>query len=505
VSVFQSGPMPVRSTPLAPLALLCVGLSAQVPAAAQVTGLRTESLPTSVMLGAERVRLPEGEHMGLVGATLLFEAGQTWGLGPAVYGAASGRRGGFFVGGIEVQRRWDLGDGLALATGLFAGGGGGAAAPVGSGLMLRPAITLLQDVGRELQAGLSWSSVRFPDGHIASQQLGLVLAWRGDFRHYAGAAQGTSVASGTSTGLGFDRMLATLGRYRLSDGSGRSIGLVGARAERRTLTEGLTWGVEAAAAASGNAAGYMELLGTTAWSLAPLPEMLPSWRIGLRGSLGLGGGGAVPTGGGMMLKGAATMEFSPRRGWTVGAEAGRILGTNGPLRGTQAQVWFGIDLEPALDGRIDGSGKVVHTEWSAVLQHHARSARKDGSRKPLETIGLKLNRYVGENIYLSGQAHSAFGGGAGAYSIGLVGVGIANRPSARTRLGAELLVGAAGGGGVETSGGAILQGLLWAGGKVSPVSEWRIGGGLVRSRGGNGLDSPVIEVSWSRAFDLGGP
>lgn len=498
--------MPTTASSLRPRAIACVLALAAPLAAAQDQGLRTEIVPTSVMLGAERVRLPEGEHMGLVGATLLFEAGRDWGIGPAVYGAASGRRGGFFVGGVEVQKRWDLGGGRALAAGLFAGGGGGGAAPVGSGLMLRPALTLLQDVGREWQIGLSWSSVRFPDGgDIASQQLGLMFAWRGDFRHYSGGGAGAPVASNSTTGLGFDRMVVTAGRYRLTEGSGRSIGLIGARAERRTRTEGLVWGIEAAAASSGDAAGYMELLGTTSWTVAPLESALPSWRVGVRGSAGLGGGGAMPTGGGMLLRGALTTEISPRRGWTVGAELGRVHGTNGTLRANQAQVWLGIDLEPGLDGGLDSTGRVVHTEWSATLQHHARSMRKSGERKPLDTIGLKLNRYVGENVYLSGQAHSAFGGGAGAYSIGLIGVGVANRPTSRTRLGAELLVGAAGGADVRTNGGAIVQGILWAGGKISPVSEWRIGGGLVRSRGGNGLDSPVIELSWSRAFDLGGP
>ena len=482
----------------AALALAAAGFG---PAHGQ--SLHTESLPTSVMLGVERVRMPEGERMGLVGASLLFEVGEDWGLGPAVYSAASGRRGGFFVGGIEVQRRWALGDGLSVATGVFAGGGGGAAAPVGSGLMLRPAITLLMDVGRELQAGLSLSSVRFPDGHITSNQIGLMFAWRGEFRHYAGAAQGDPVGSGHPSGLGFDRMLATLGRYSLSDGSGRRFGLTGARAERRTHTDGLTWGIEASAAATGDAAGYMEVLGTAGWSIAPLPGTLPSWRLGLRAAAGLGGGGAVATGGGVLGKVGATMEWRPTQGWTLGAEVGGVRGANGPLRARHAQVWLGIDLEPGLDGQGSG-GTVVRTEWSAALQHHARSVRKDGSVRSLDTIGLKLNRYLGENLYLSGQAHSAFGGGAGAYSIGLVGAGWANSSRSSTRFGAELLVGAAGGGGVETSGGAIVQGLLWTGGRISPVSEWRIGAGLVRARVG-GLDSPVIELSWSRAFSVAGP
>lgn len=470
------------------------------PATAQ---LRSESLPTSAMLGAERIRLPDRESMGLIGGSLLFDAGDGWGIGPAAYGAASGRRGGFFVGGVEVQKRWALGRELTLATGIFAGGGGGAGAPVGNGLMLRPALTLLKDIGREFQAGLSWSSVRFPDGDIASSQFGLVLAWRGDFRHYSGGTPGDRIGSTRSTGLGFDRMVATYGRYALSDGSKRRLNLLGARAESGTGIDGVTWGLEAAAAASGDAAGYMEVLGTAAWSIAPAAEALPSWRLGLRGGLGLGGGGAVPTGGGMLAKLTATTEWRPGRGWTIGAEVGRVRGTNGPLRAAHAQVWVGIDLEPGLEGSTIDDAALVQTEWVAALQHHARSIRKDGRREALDTIGLKLNRYVGRHLYLTGQAHSAFGGGAGAYSIGLLGLGWASDATVRRRFGAELLVGAAGGGGVETGGGAIVQGIVWAGGRISPSAEWRLGAGLVRSRG-PGVDSPVIEISWSKSFGAAG-
>jgi hypothetical protein len=167
------------------------------------------------------------------------------------------------------------------------------------------------------------------------------------------------------------------------------------------------------------------------------------------------------------------------------------------------QAWLAIDLEPGLDGRSAPTGALVRTEWVGALQHHARSERKDGTRRALDTIGLKLNRYVGEHVYLTGQAHSAFAGGAGAYSIGLVGAGAATSARAPWRVGAEVLIGAAGGGGVSTAGGAIAQGVVWAGRSTAPHSEWRIGAGAVRSLRG-GLASPVLEIAWSRAFGLAG-
>ncbi len=485
-----------------PALIVSIVLLSSGAARAQATAV-AESLPTSGVLGYEQIHLPRGERLGLVGGSLLFDIGNDWGLGPAVYGAVRGQRGGFFVGGVELQRRWALAHSLSLATGLYLGGGGGAAAPVGGGLMVRPAVTLLKDLGPALQVGLSWSSVRFPSGRISSNQIGLTLAWRNEFIHLKGAEGSPAPSLNQPTGLGFERMEATVSRYRLSGIDTRQIGLVGARAARRTSVDGLTWGLEAAAAAQGGSAGYMEFLGTAALSIAPLPRLAPSWRVGVRASAGPAGGGAVPTGGGLIGKGLATTEVGIAQGWTLGAEYGAIRGVSGGLRAREARVWLGIDLEPRAEGRNDAPGRVLRTEWVGALQHHARIARRDSALEPLETIGLKLNRYILPNVYLSGQAHSAFAGGAGAYSVGLVGVGVASSADSPWRLGAEALIGAAGGGGVVTSGGGLAQGLLWASLNTPTAGEWRAGVGTTRVLRG-GSTSPLVELSWSRAFGAAG-
>ena len=475
-----------------------------LPCTARAGDVRVESLPTSVMLGFESVRVLQGERMGLASTSLLFDIDGSWRIGPAVYAAATGRRGGLFVGGVELQRRWDLGRGFSLATGLYAGGGGGAAAPVGSGLMLRPAVALLKDLGPGFQLGLTWSSVKFPSGRIGSNQIGLTLGWHQEFLHLVGSGPVPNASALPATGLGFDRMEATVSTYRLDDGSGRRIGLVGARADRRTRIDGLRWGVEAAAAAQGNAAGYMEILGTTGFTVAPFDSTAPMWRVGARLGAGVGGGGAVPTGGGLMGKASATMTWGPVGGWTLGAEYG-LVRSRGGFRGRQAQLWLGIELEPESGptGRSASAGSVVRTEWVGAWQHHARIERSDGTRGSLDTIGLKLNRYLGSHLYLTGQAHSAFAGGAGAYSVGLFGVGASAKPVASLQVGAEALIGAAGGGGVKTAGGAIAQSLLWAAWQSGSVGEIRLGLGAARPLR-NGHAEPVVELSWSRAFGMAG-
>ena len=75
------------------------------------------------------MKFPGDEHVGLVGTTYLVDVGQDTGLslGPAVYGAITGKRGGFFTFGGEAAWRTKLVGPLATELGLYVGGGGGAA------------------------------------------------------------------------------------------------------------------------------------------------------------------------------------------------------------------------------------------------------------------------------------------------------------------------------------------------------------------------------------------
>jgi hypothetical protein len=472
-------------------AITCLPAAAAEPAA-------RESI-VDVGIAYEQLRLPADEKMGLASASVLFPLGGQWWAGPAVYGAASGQRGGLFVGGAELQRRFVLPWRWDLRAGLFAGGGGGAAAPVGGGLMLQAAATLTHDIG-PLRGGLSWSHVRFPSGEISSSQLGLVLSWERPFRYFDWQSAGQPQPASGTTGLGFQRLAGTVSAYQLRGSDTRRVGLVGGRAERQATPSGVFTGIEAAAAASGGAAGYMEILGNVGWRWTPMPSTLPI-AIEARGALGLGGGGGMPTEGGAIGKVAIGASIDWGRGWRSGVELGEVRGLGSTLRAHTAQVWLAMDLEPPADA--PGSGTISRNEWSATLQHHLHARRKDGSAASLDTVGMKLDRFVDEHLYLSVQAHSAFAGGAGAYSIGLVGAGLATSPGLGTRFGAELLAGAAGGGGVATGSGAIVQSMVWAGWAATPESQWRLGVGAVKALRGD-LRSAVVEVAWTRSLGLGG-
>ncbi len=455
-------------------------------------------MPVSVTLSFEQTRLPGGERMGLVGTSLLFEASPGWWVGPAVYGASSGERAGFFVGGIEVQRRWRLSSQLQAVTGFYAGGGGGGGAPVGGGLMLRPAASLLWGLGG-WQAGLSLADTRFPDGGIRRSPWGLVLAWDGAYRYSRAEAIGQPMADMRSTGLGFDQVQGLMSAYPLQDGTRRSVVLPGARLLKRNGPWGLS--IESSAAASGGAAGYMEVLG----GVSAHQALGSGLEAGVRAAVGLGGGGAMAKGGGGLTKLSAFLAWGPAPGWQLGLEAGPVRGAGGAPKAQALQVWLGMDLEPR-SGAPGGAvpGRVAGYEWVAGVQQIRRGVGKNGSSAPIELVSGKLERHLDSGIYLSAQAHSAFGGDAGAFSMGMLGAGLATPSQMGSwRFGAELLAGAAGGGGVQTGGGGLVQGLAWAGYSVGPASQVRWGLGAVRALSGGGLSSPVVELSFSHRFGLG--
>jgi hypothetical protein len=454
--------------------------------------------PLSIGVGYERWTLPGHERMGMAHAQVLFEAVPDWWVGPTAYGAATGQRGGFFVGGVTAQRPVTLLPGwLWLVPSFTVGGGGGGGAPVGNGLMLRSAVALKAAVGH-WRAGVALSDVRFPGAPIHSQQLALVAEWHSWFAAEPLSQLGQALDSRERSGMGVDSVALVAGGYRLRAGAPRSsVRLVGVRLDQQAGRSGWHYGVEAAAAADAPSAGYMELMAHLGrdWSL------LPAVQLGVRGALGLGGGGAVPTGGGTMGHLEGTLQVAPVDGWRIGAALGAVAGRAKTLRGTRAELWLAADLEPAGNPGTPGRGGTVRRmEWAGSLQQVQTVQRKDGSSHALQTIGLQLNQWLGPNAYLTGQAHSALGGGAGAYSIGLLGAGVASTPRwGGWQIGAEALAGGAGGGGVQSLSGAIGQGLLWVGKRPEADGpHWRAGLGAARGRGGP--VSPVAQIAWVVPF-----
>jgi hypothetical protein len=475
-------------------------------AAAQPATPTADDQPTlhhaQLRVGYENTTLPGRERMGLTGASYLIEGLPGLYVGPAVYGALTGQRGGLFVVGAEAEWRQRLWRSLGLEAGLYVGGGGGAAAPVGGGLMVRPHADLLWDFGG-WRAGLSYSRVRFPGGDIDSSQWGLVWSLDTGFetlRPDAGTTNGRSRRSG----MGFDRVLGVGTAYLPSDGAqlrsgGRMrqrVGLVGARFET-FVTPLLYWGIETAGAASGGVGGYAELLGSVGAETAVWGDTL---TVGARAALGMGGGGDVSTGGGALGKGGVYVAMQLAPGVALALEGGLVRTHGADFQARYAALSLNLDLDH--HGRPSPRDSVMRTEWIGGIEQY-EAARRDGSERNLRNVVLKVNRYVGESVYITGQARSAYDGGAGGYTVGLIGVGWHGPRWRGMSAGVELAVGAGGGGGVDSGGGALIEPNAFV--ALDLGSDWsaRLGAGYIRVSDGR-LTSPTWELSLAYSFGVQG-
>ena len=116
----------------------------------------------------ENIPVSASEDMGVLGTHYDIKPfnGSDVYFGVGGYGALTGDRGGFFTGGITLGHHYflndNIADGLAIDTGLFAGGGGGAGAFPGGGLMLRPHLMLEKELD-DFSLRLGVSRTLFPN------------------------------------------------------------------------------------------------------------------------------------------------------------------------------------------------------------------------------------------------------------------------------------------------------------------------------------------------------
>ena len=136
------------------------------------------------------------------------------------------------------------------------------------------------------------------------------------------------------------------------------------------------------------------------------------------------------------------------------------------------------------------------TKWRFRPAHqwYFDAQRKVGVSRDMQLLGGKVDWMRGDWWYLTGQGLSAYAGGAGGYSEGHWGGGVFGPNWKNWKLYCELLIGAGGGGGVD-SGNALLYkpsvGLEY---NLSNDFSLQTGIGKVISNNGN-LDANILEAS----------
>ncbi|MEJ6007437.1 hypothetical protein WG899_17955 [Paucibacter sp. AS339] len=491
------------------IALACA-LAACATASANTNVARLTPLrPAAIETSWTPLRLPNGDKTALLGGSYLMAVNDEWGFGPSVYGAAKGNYGGLFTLGLTAQGRWRLGSNAHVAAGLYAGAGGGVGSNqvrFGGGLMLRPELSIRLQ-GGDWYGGASLAHVRFPSGNISDSSIGLVLGRSSSFASFAPSDAGKRGRASQRTGLGFDEIALQGGlatpragtRNRSGVPSSKRMGFAGADL-RQYIADGSWWGVEAAGAAQGGADGYMEVLATAGqdWAIGS-----PRLRAGGQIGVGLGGGGNVNTGSGWLLRGGPTLRWITPWGATLRLDGGISKAPRGQFSANFVRLGLALPLDqtPSFGSTSEQEFGTVRTQQLfASYQYLPKVRFKDGSHDAIGQIGMVMTRELTPMIYGVAQAGSAAFGKAGAYSFGLFGVGLQTQPLwLSTRFGTELLAGAAGGGGVDVGGGALLQGeayALWEGERL----RLRAGLGHWRGMRSGAQSSSLLNLSVGYAF-----
>lgn len=472
----------------------------------------------ALRISFDEINMPaSNEEMGLFGFGY-YQYFYPWIYGGVnAFGAATGKRGGFFTGGFTAGIKFPLINKLYADSSFYVGAGGGGDAPQGGGLMLRPYVGLVYDFG-QYGLGLGYSRVEFPNGDIDGDSISFQLDtnFSTATRDWFGANTSTqdylhSVFSGVSKHRSHISMRSRF--YQPTDDSktvsatklNETIGVVGTN-YAYFLGKHVFIELESAGAFSGNVGGYAELLG----GIGLRQPISSDDRLAFLPSITVGGagGGAVDTGGGLVVRANLGSEYRLTSDLSILADVGYILAPDGNFEAP----YGGFNLLYVMENiSLDNKGTALTSDESIITnrwrvrpihQWYLDAPRKRAVPKDMELLGAKFDWVPGNWWYLTGQALSAYAGSAGGYSEGLWGAGIMGPRIGRFGTYVEALIGAGGGGGVDTGSALIAKGSAGLSFRVSRDLSLELGLGRLVSEEGS-MDVNLLDTAL--VYRLGSP
>jgi len=466
----------------------------------------------------EEVMLPGNESMGLLGGNYLLGRNEGSYLGLGIYGAVTGDRGGFFVGGVEAGYAYCWQWGWCADTGFYLGGGGGGAAPQGGGLMLRP--HLEARYASSLWGGLwglGMSEIRFPNGDIQHRQF--YLSFERAFQTlmlpgwHEPSVLGGFVPDSRQLQVAPRSVYIQAMNYLPSQGqSGRSgkalddtINVLGIRWREHRGTR-WSWDFETSGAFGGQVDGLAQVFagGSTNWCRV---EQLTCHVTAMLGSAG---GGDVHTGGGILGRLMLGAEYALNKRWLGMVEVGQTSALHAPFNAMTLNLALGYRYHTLVPGLGEGfewqrSGHWQKNRIRAGQQSYfapASRLRKQGQGgDQVDLLTLKLDSFLTTRVYVTGQAMGAYRGDAGGYAVGLIGAGWHQPWQNEYFMEAELAAGAGGGGGLAVGSGALVQPAISIGKRLNRQLSLAAGIAQVHAPEGE-MSAQVLDISVNYRFSV---
>ncbi|REH47565.1 hypothetical protein C7448_106186 [Tenacibaculum gallaicum] len=457
------------------------------------------------------IKMPEGEqNMDYTGLHYNLKLNDWSYAGVGLYGAVGGIRGGFFTLGVNAGIQQKITDKLFIDAGLHFGGGGGASAPDGGGAFILPHLNLGYDF-KHFSATAGYSYVDFFDGGtINSSQFNVAvqipLSFEiANFKDRESAFSVEDLKKNSWNALSNRiSLLVHLNNAKVTKGSykGNTIRLAGFELNSY-LTDNFFFFVKADGAYHGIKAGYMDIFLGGGYHLSMNKNRT---NILAKFGVGAGGGGGVDTKGGFLIYPDISLEqklfdnvyASINKGYLMSPDSHFVSSTFG------LGLKYYVDRDGVLsDEREFSEGKFKGFDAIVKQDLYLNAARDGGFNQNMHQISLQLNFFLNKYLYAAGQTSFANFGGAGAYAEGIVGLGVQTNDffKGRTSLFAQVLGGAAGGGGISTGQGLIIKPSVGINQKLTNNLNLRLGAGYVKARGGK-LSNTQLNLGISYRFSF---
>lgn len=421
--------------------------------------------------------------------------------GLGFYGAVGGERGGFFTLGLNLGIKKEIYKNLFVDAGLHFGGGGGAAAPDGGGAFILPHVILGYDFKNFSISG-GWSYIDFFDaGAINGNQLyaSVQIPLNYDYSNFDNRQLELDTESLNNTewdkkshrisAMVHLNNLSVRGDSKFLDGSsmdGRTMRLAGFEFSS-FVNDDWFYFIKADGAYSGIPAGYMDIFIGGGYHLSMNKNRT---NIQAKFGIGAGGGGGVDTKGGFLIYPDISIEQKVYDNLYLSINKGYLMSPDSHF--LSSTLGFGLKYYVEKDGiqsKNISRNKTILKGIQTILKQdwYLDASRNGGFEQDMHQISLQINVFLNKYIYGAGQTSFANFGDAGAYAEGIVGLGVQsnNYFNNRVSIFAQVLGGAAGGGGISTGEGLIVKPSAGINVRLTNSLNLRGGVGYIKARGGS--------------------
>ncbi len=457
------------------------------------------------------IKMPEGEkNMDFTGLHYNLKLSDWSYAGVGFYGAVGGIRGGFFTLGVNAGIQQKITENLFIDTGFHFGGGGGAGAPDGGGAFILSHLNLGYDF-KHFSTTAGYSYINFFDrGTINSSQFNVAVQIPLSFETTNFKERENSYAIDNFKNSSWDTnssrisLLVHLNNLSVTKGSykDKTIRLAGFELNSY-LNKNIFFFVKADGAYHGIKAGYMDIFLGGGYHLSMNKNRT---NILAKFGVGAGGGGGVDTKGGFLIYPDISIEQKLFDNIYASINKGYLMSPDSHF--TSSTLGFGLKYYIDKDGTTSEekeftTGKFKGLETIIKQDLYLNASRDGGFNQNMHQISLQINFFLNKYIYGAGQTSFANFGGAGAYAEGIVGLGVQSNTffNNTTSVFAQLLGGAAGGGGISTGQGLIVKPSIGASYKLTNKLNLRGGLGYVKARGGN-LSSTYLNFGVTYNFSF---